>query len=742
MESLPRRGPPGLTVSMRRALILCQVLLLAGWAGVSPLPARAADGTALLEDGVARTIHLPLRGLGWAARVHVPEGAERLTILVCSAQNVDLFVRHGQDLGDDIAGNADLVSRQDGPIETVRLATGGVLPLRSGDWYLAVTPASEEDRGAQFQIIAFVDRAGEVPTLLPGEESVRPIEFQAARAELRTFLPTLARSLTLKLEGAEDPRVRYRLEGPEEGTRLGRAPSSLVLGRPDNPAGVYVLDLSVLGQDPPPRELRVSAEWDAGLAGLQPTAARPLVRPGSATTFTLGGADRPTTRTVRIPVSPRTGGIEIEAQNPTGADVDLYVRRGLPLREGDEDADYFALSSASAERLYVGGTRSLPAGIYFCEVVLVEGKGPVNVTLRVREFPPGTPRGTWGQGEPTALLPAGWISGKVEAGRAGVSWYAITVPPGTRSMEAVLLEASAPLDLVIARRTDGSIMRRSLTARVDERIEHVFSTPPDTPRYFVLGVMNRNALADVVTYRLALSFNGPPPLPADLAWPPLISWQGRSATVRAAASVVELTVRGNAGGSGTCVTPGGRILTCRHVLERGSSGGDIQREGILVAFPASLDRPPVQSYYARVTHEDAKRDIALLEITSDVFGRPLAASEPLPWVPLGDSSKLELGDPVMVFGYPSEGSERSRTPIILTRGSVAGLESIGGAPRWIKTDAWVGLGHSGGALVDSGMRLVGIPAATLGASEELGLAVPVSLLPAAWKRLILLDQPR
>ena len=124
------------------------------------------------------------------------------------------------------------------------------------------------------------------------------------------------------------------------------------------------------------------------------------------------------------------------------------------------------------------------------------------------------------------------------------------------------------------------------------------------------------------------------------------------------------------------------------------------------------------------------------------LGRKLGSEVSLPWVPLGDSTKLELGDPVLVFGYPSEGSERSRTPIILTRGSVAGLESIGGAPRWIKTDAWIGLGHSGGSLVDTGMRLVGIPAATLGAGEELGLAVPISLVPAAWKLRILKDQPK
>ena len=727
---------------MRRALASC-LLLIAGvlWS-LGGGGAAAADGTALLEDGVPRTIRLPTRGLGWVGHIRVPEGAQTLSVLVCSAHNVDLYARYGRDLGDDIQANADLASRQDGPIEQVRVTAGSVVPLRAGDWYFAVTPGTSRDRGAPFEIVAFVDAAEAVPTVLPGEEDARSLEPSADRPLLRTFLPTLARSLTLLLEGADGEAVQYRLRGPLDAERVGRSPKALVLNRSDSPPGMYTLSLTSAGEEPLPTRVRVKAEWDPGLSGTQPDAPRPVVRPGSTATITLGGPERPTTRTIRIPVAPRTGGIEIEARNSRGADVDLYVRRGQPLRAGDEDADYFALSSASTERIYVGGVRTLAAGLYYCEIVLVEGKGPVNVTLRIRAFPVGTTRGTWGVSDPPTLAPDTWIRGKIEAGRAGVSWHAITVPAGTRSMHAVLLDATAPLDLVIARRTDGSIMRRALTARVDERIEHVFRVPPDSPRYFVLGVMNRNALTDVVDYRLALSFDKPPALPADMKWPPVIAWQGRSATVRAAASTVELTVRGNAGGSGTCVTPRGRILTCRHVLERGVAGGAIQREKVLIAFPSSLDRPPVQSYYARVTDDDAKRDLAMLEITSDVFGRPLPPGELLPWVPLGDSNTLELGDPVMVFGYPSEGSERSRTPIILTKGSVAGLESIGGAPRWIKTDAWIGLGHSGGSLVDAGMRLVGIPAATLGASEELGLAVPVSLLPASWKSRILKDQPR
>lgn len=704
-------------------------------------PAAPAADPVALEDAVARQHTLPADGGLWSGRVRVPDGATALSVAVCSERNVDLYLRQGKPLTSGRLTEADVSSRNAGVLETVRLAADEAVRLQPGTWFIAVAPDAKADRAATFEIVAFVDRGQGTPTVLPGETGERELTVHRDRAELRTFLPTLVHSLTLRLDGAARPGVRFRIDGPREYRRSGAAPRSIVLQRADSPAGAYTLDLSSSGSEPLPATIKVRTTWAANGENA-PQLPMPVVRPGGSTTLTLGGDGGPSARTVRIPVSSGTGGIEIDATNPSRADVDLYVRRGGPLQAGDEDADYFALSSAPFEALYLGGLTGLPAGTYYCEVVLVEGKGQVPVTLTIRSHPPGVGRGTWGDGEPPRVEFGKWTRGRVEAGRAGVTWYDVVVPAGTRSLHAMLLGSSAPLDLVLARKTDGSIMRRALSARVDERIDHTFTVPPDGPRLFVLGVMNRSALEKVVDFRVALSLNKPPPLPRDLVWPPLINWQGRSPTVRAAASTVELTVRDNAGGSGTCVTPRGRILTCRHVLEIEGQKGRIQREGVLVAFPARLDEPPVQSFLARVTAEDRKKDLALLEITSDVFGRPLPDDLELPWVLLGDSSTLELGDPVQVFGYPSEGSERSRTPVILTRGSIAGLEAVGGAPRWIKTDAWIGLGHSGGAMVDANLRLVGIPAATLGQSEVLGLAVPIALVPAAWKRVILKDQPR
>lgn len=709
-----------------------------------PAGRLAAEEPVELGEGVARTDALHDGQRAWHGWITVPDDARGLCVVLASKRDLDLFLRHARPLDGDLGEQADAASRGDGPLEVLRLTPDGDVKLEPGVWNVAVERAGHSDGAASFEIVAFVEQEGAPPLLLPGEEGVRSVSVDGAGPELRAWLPALATSLDFEIDAAEETDLQFELSGPGVYRRAGSVPRRILLDRQESPPGLYVLDLRAGGEGARAPQVRIRARWQyavrtAAIRGEEP---RPILRPGSSVTLTLGGAEFPTARNVRIPIRDGTGGFVIEATNRVRADVDLYVRRGRPLDKGDDDADYFALSSAPSERLIVGGSRALRRGIYHCEIVLVAGEGPVRVTMRVRTFALSAGRGTWGEQLPPPLPLRTWTKGRVEAGLAGVRWYEVTVPPRTRSLHAVLLDADAPLDLVLARRTDGSIMRRAMTARVNERIDHVFSTPPDTPRFFLLGVMNRNPYEEVVDYRIALSYDRPPSLPADFRWPPLLATDGREASLRVAAATVELTVRDNAGGSGTCVTPRGRILTCRHVLTVDEAGDEIQKEGVLVAFPARLDTPPVQSFVARVTHEDPERDLAMLVVTADIFGRPLPRDLALPWVPLGDSGRLQLGDPVTVFGYPSEGSERSRTPVILTRGTVSGLESIRGRPRWIKTDAWIGLGHSGGSMVDASLRLVGIPAATLGHGEVLGLAVPVSLVPAGWRAVIGRGVPR
>ncbi|MHC5010540.1 MAG: S1 family peptidase, partial [Planctomycetota bacterium] len=165
----------------------------------------------------------------------------------------------------------------------------------------------------------------------------------------------------------------------------------------------------------------------------------------------------------------------------------------------------------------------------------------------------------------------------------------------------------------------------------------------------------------------------------------------------------------------------------------------IQRRRILIGLNATVDKPPIQAFYARVFAEYEGQDLVLLEMTEDVFGRPLPDDLELPWVPIGDSTALRLGQTLWVAGFPEDGSSNYRTPVIVGRGIVAGLEREAEEATWLKTDAWIAPGHSGGPVMDDQGGLVGLSAATLGGTESLGLAVPISRLPEPWRTHIQRD---
>lgn len=161
-------------------------------------------------------------------------------------------------------------------------------------------------------------------------------------------------------------------------------------------------------------------------------------------------------------------------------------------------------------------------------------------------------------------------------------------------------------------------------------------------------------------------------------------------------------------GSGTIVHPQGIILTNCHVANpraMGMSSPPADRLGISITEQS--DRAPALTYFAEVVAYNADLDLAVLRITHDVKGRPVRQLR-LPSVALGDSEELDLGDKVSIFGYPGIGGET----VTYTSGNVAGFSNEKGvraARAWIKTDATIAGGNSGGTAVNSQGRLVGVP---------------------------------
>ena len=180
-------------------------------------------------------------------------------------------------------------------------------------------------------------------------------------------------------------------------------------------------------------------------------------------------------------------------------------------------------------------------------------------------------------------------------------------------------------------------------------------------------------------------------------------------------------------GSGTLISADGQIVTNCHVA--------CGAPALVILLTTDINQPPQARYLAEVTAFDEELDLALLQIRQDINGNPVEASTlNLPYLERGDSNALNLGDQIRIFGYPGIGG----TTITYTAGTISGFETgtVNGVEQrlFVKTDASVASGSSGGTAVDLLGRLVAIPTAvnpdvregvTLGG---IGLLLPVNLI--------------
>lgn len=166
-------------------------------------------------------------------------------------------------------------------------------------------------------------------------------------------------------------------------------------------------------------------------------------------------------------------------------------------------------------------------------------------------------------------------------------------------------------------------------------------------------------------------------------------------------------------GSGTIISPDGLILTNAHVVLPDSET-EIKDLGIFLT--TNPDTPPTLHYYAEVLQANIKLDLAVLRISSDSQHQPIdPAILHMPYAPLGNSDLLQLGEPILILGYPGIGGNT----ITLTKGEVSGFtaeEGIG-ARAFIKTSATIAGGNSGGLAANSRGELIGVPT-LLGAGRE------------------------
>jgi len=170
-------------------------------------------------------------------------------------------------------------------------------------------------------------------------------------------------------------------------------------------------------------------------------------------------------------------------------------------------------------------------------------------------------------------------------------------------------------------------------------------------------------------------------------------------------------------GSGFIIDPEGFILTNYHVVE----GAD--------EITVTLDDD--NEHTATLVGSDSKTDIALIKIV-----RKDGDSKPFPYLNLGDSENLEVGEWVMAIGNPFGLSHT------VTVGVVSALSrNIGAGPydEFIQTDASINPGNSGGPLINIKGDVIGINTAIIsgnsGGNVGIGFAIPINIAKTILKDL-------
>ncbi len=160
--------------------------------------------------------------------------------------------------------------------------------------------------------------------------------------------------------------------------------------------------------------------------------------------------------------------------------------------------------------------------------------------------------------------------------------------------------------------------------------------------------------------------------------------------------------RGEAAGSGVIIAPDGFVLTNNHVVERASE--------------IEVGLTDGNSFSAQVVGTDPATDLGVVRV----------GGSGLPAAQLGNSDALRVGQLVIAIGNPLGFQNTVSSGVISALGRSLRGESGRLIEGVIQTDVALNPGNSGGPLVDSRARVVGINTAMIAMAQGLSFAVPIN----------------
>ena len=168
-------------------------------------------------------------------------------------------------------------------------------------------------------------------------------------------------------------------------------------------------------------------------------------------------------------------------------------------------------------------------------------------------------------------------------------------------------------------------------------------------------------------------------------------------------------------GSGVIVRADGTILTNHHVVDG--------------AEKITVQMNDNKTFDAKVIGSDPPSDLAVLKIEG----------ENLPFLNLGNSDNVRIGDIVLAIGNPLGIGQTVTAGIISAKGRQTGL-SDGSFQDFLQTDAPINRGNSGGALINLTGELIGINSQIVseqgGGNIGIGFSIPSNMAKSVMEQLL------